>query len=151
VPVANPTEPPIVAVAPTPTPRVNAPRPTARPTAKPTTAPTAKPTAAPTPRPTAHPTSTPKPVAGKVHKAKPPCPEPGKDPPGHRKTAQPDRPCKGGSGHKKGGDVGMVVILPLIVGSVAAAMRTRFVLGSRRLARRARTTAKARRRERNRA
>jgi hypothetical protein len=129
-----PTEPPVVAVIPTPTagttrpsqsPLVSTPRPTVRPTAHPTT------------HPTPNPTPTAEPVAGKVIKPRPPCPGDASRPPGHHKVAPPPaRPCtpatSNGNGH---GGNGLVVVLPLALGGLAATIRTRFMLSSRRLVR----------------
>jgi hypothetical protein len=137
---AIPTEPPVVAVIPTPTagttgrsqpPLVSTPRPTVRPTA------------APTPKPT----PSPSPVAGKVSKPRPPCPGDASGPPGHHKVVPPPgRPCapatSNGNGH---GGNGLVVVLPLALGGLAATIRTRFKLSSRRLVRATGSTRRRRR------
>ena len=128
--IAIPTEPPVVAVIPTPTagttrpsqpPLVSSPRPTVPPTAHPTPIPTASP----------------EPVAGKVNKPRPPCPGDASGPPGHHKVVPPPgRPCapatSDGNGH---GGNGLVVVLPLALGGLAATIRTRFMLSSRQLVR----------------
>ncbi|HXU84192.1 MAG TPA: hypothetical protein VN773_00155, partial [Verrucomicrobiae bacterium] len=130
-----PTEGPIAGL-PRPTPGATA-------TAQPPIVSTPRPTARPTPRPT----PTPEPVAGKVHKPRPPCPGAGSGPPGHQKTAPPpSRPCGGGPKGGGAGGTGMVVILPLALAGLATSVRTRFLLGSRRLVRTARTETARRRR-----
>ncbi|HYX10543.1 MAG TPA: hypothetical protein VE817_01090 [Candidatus Acidoferrum sp.] len=144
-----PTEGPIVAVAPTPTPgttnpspspAVSTPRPTHQPTPQPTAHPTPRPTAKPTPRPTARPTATPEPVTGKVSKPRPPCPGDGSGPPGHNKVEPPPgRPCSAKG--KGSGGTGMVVVLPLALGGLAATIRARLMLGSRRMVRATRAKA----------
>jgi hypothetical protein len=66
-------------------------------------------------------------------------------PPGQHKDDPGDKPC--GKGPKEGhdsGSNGMVVILPLALGGVAAAIRTRLVFGSRRLVRTGRSKARRR-------
>jgi hypothetical protein len=123
---AIPTEPPIVAVLPTPTGGSTGP-------SQPPLVSTPRPTVRPTPRPT----PSPEPVAGKVHKPRPPCPGDASGPPGHNKVAPPpSRPCTPGTpnGNGSGGN-GMVVVLPLALGGLAATIRTWFLLSSRRLVR----------------
>ncbi|HEX2755486.1 MAG TPA: hypothetical protein VHM48_08485 [Candidatus Limnocylindrales bacterium] len=141
-----PDQSPIVAtprptVHPTPRPTVNpTPTPTVHPTPRPTVNPTPTPTVQPTPRPTVHPTPTPEPVVGKVHKPRPPCPGDTSGPPGHNKVSPPPaRPCTPVAHGKAAGSNGMVVVLPLALGGLAAAIRTRFVLASRRLVRASRS------------
>lgn len=146
-----PSEGPIVAVAPTPTPGstnagrppvVATPRPTANPTAKPTAKPTAPPSAKPTAKPTPRPTSTPAPVSHKAKKPRPPCPGDGSRPPGHNKVEPaPGRPCAPKDKGKGSGGNGMVVVLPLAIGGLAATIRTRLAFGSRRVVRATRSKA----------
>ena len=130
---------PVVAVIPTPAPTA------AQPNASPPN-PTAGPPAIPTARPTARPTPTPNPVVGKVHKARPPCPDGTSGPPGHHKVAPPPaRPCAGSDHGKGSSGSGVVVVLPLAIGGLAAALRTRLVRGSCRAVRGLRSTASRRR------
>ena len=125
-PVAS--EGPIVAVVPTPTPPSRGtPSPTAIATARPTVRPTVRPTPRPTPAPTA---------VGRVARPRPPCPGQADGPPGHNKVASPGaRPCTHGTKGHGSGSNGMVVVLPLALGGLAATIRTRLVRGSRRLGR----------------
>jgi hypothetical protein len=128
---AGPTGGPIVAVAPTPTPGSTNPSPSP---AVPTPRPTHQPTPRPTAQPTAHPTATPAPVTGKVARPRPPCPGDASGPPGHNKVEPPPgRPCSP-KGKGAGGN-GMVVVLPLALGGLAATIRARLMLGSRRILR----------------
>jgi hypothetical protein len=123
---AIPTEPPVVAVIPTPA--AGTPRPSQSPLVS---------TPRPTVHPTAHPTLSPEPVAGKVDKPRPPCPGDASGPPGHHKVEPPPgRPCtpatSNGNGH---GGNGLVVVLPLALGGLAATIRTHFMLNSRQFVR----------------
>jgi hypothetical protein len=127
---AIPTEPPVVAVIPTPTAGTTRP-------SQPPLVPTPRPSVRPTAPPTSNPTPSPEPVAGKVIKPRPPCPGDASGPPGHHKVVPPPgRPCapptSNGNGH---GGNGLVVVLPLALGGLAATIRTRFMLSSRRLVR----------------
>ena len=123
-----PTEPPVVAVIPTPTAG------TTRPSQPPLVS-TPRPTVSPAAHPTPNPTPSPEPVAGKVNKPRPPCPGDASGPPGHHKVVPPPgRPCAPPTSNGHGGN-GLVVVLPLALGGVAATIRTRFALSSRRLAR----------------
>ena len=127
---AIPTEPPVVAVIPTPTAGTAGP-------SEPPLVSTPRPTVGPTAHPTPNPTPIPEPVADKVNKPRPPCPGDASGPPGHHKVVlPPGRPCapatSNGNGH---GGNGLVVVLPLALGGVAATIRTRVMLSSRRLVR----------------
>jgi hypothetical protein len=60
-------------------------------------------------------------------------------------TPPPARPCGAGSDHGKGaGGSGVVVVLPLAIGGLVAALRSRFVRGSGRAARGLRSAARRR-------
>jgi hypothetical protein len=139
-PAVRQTPSPTAASTPTPT-AASTPTPTAVSTPTPTSAPTARPTAHPTPPPTPAPTQ-----VGVVLKPRPLCPSDADGPPGHHKVAPaPTRPCAPATKSHGSGGNGMVVVLPLALGGLAAATRTRLVLGARRLVRAGRST-RARRR-----
>ena len=131
---------PIIAGGQTPSPATHeTPSPTAVATPQPTAVAPPQPTVRPTPQPTVRPTPRPTPAptqVGRVLKPRPPCPADADGPPGHAKVAPPPtRPCAPGTKGHGAGSNGMVVILPLALGGLVATIRTRLVVGSRRLIR----------------